>query len=149
MHLGVRSEMNDQVNLGIVDAVDATVVGGVVTGEVLEQRVERVCPRVRALVDAENPMPVGLQTQRKVRADLESDLAAYDIQDKPTLQGFYSVLQAVAMLDGRYDEAMAYVEKTRAIELKESKKLMTGQVLAAYHASLHSPSVSFTILLSS
>ena len=68
----------------------------------------------------------------KVRADLESDLATYDIQDKPTLQGFYSVLQAIAMLDGRHDDALAYIEKVRGIELKESKKLMTGQLLVAY-----------------
>jgi subtilisin family serine protease len=71
----------------------------------------------------------------KVKADLEADLNAYDIQDKPTLQGFYTVLQSIAVFEGKLDEANALTEKVRSIELKESKKLMTGQTLAAYSAA--------------
>lgn len=67
----------------------------------------------------------------KVKADLESDLAKFDIQDKPTLQGYYGILQQIAMFEGRHDDALAYVERIRALELKEAKRLMTGQSLMA------------------
>ena len=67
----------------------------------------------------------------KVKADLESDLAKFDIQDKPTLQGYYGILQQIAMFEGRHDDALAYVERIRALELKEAKRLMTGQSLIA------------------
>jgi subtilisin family serine protease len=67
----------------------------------------------------------------KVKADLESDLAKFDIQDKPTLQGYYGILQQIAMFEGRHDDALAYVERIRGLELKEAKRLMTGQSLMA------------------
>ncbi|MEI7657347.1 MAG: S8 family serine peptidase [Phycisphaerae bacterium] len=68
----------------------------------------------------------------KVKADLEADLAKFDIQDKPTLQGYYGILQQIAMFEGRHDEALSYVERIRGLELKEAKRLMTGQTLSAY-----------------
>lgn len=71
----------------------------------------------------------------KLKADLESDLAAYDIQDKSTLQQYYSVLQGIAVIEGRLDDVQPLTEKIRAIELKESKKLMAGQTLAAFIAA--------------
>jgi subtilisin family serine protease len=71
---------------------------------------------------------------RKVKADIESDLAKFDIQDKPTLQQYYGVLQGIALLEGRLDDVIPFTDKIRAIELKESKKLMTGQTVAAYVA---------------
>jgi subtilisin family serine protease len=75
------------------------------------------------------------QLAAKLRADLESDLATLDIQDKSTLQSYYSALQAIAVHEGRYDDALSYVEKSRAIETKESKKLMSGQLLRAIVAA--------------
>lgn len=71
----------------------------------------------------------------KVKADLTNDLAKYDIQDPSTLQGMYGLLQNIAMLDGKYEEAVGYTEKIRALEKKESRKLMAGQALAAYAAA--------------
>lgn len=67
----------------------------------------------------------------KVKADLEADLATFDIQDKPTLQGYYGILQQIAMFEGRFDDALVYVERIRELELKEAKRLMTGQSLMA------------------
>ncbi|NUQ66744.1 MAG: S8 family serine peptidase [Phycisphaerales bacterium] len=67
----------------------------------------------------------------KVKADVEGDLAKYDIQDKATLQQYLGLLQSVAMIEGRLDDAAAYVEQIKSVETKESKKLMAGHVLAS------------------
>ncbi len=75
----------------------------------------------------------------QVRADIESDLEAYDIQDRSTLQQFYGVLQSIATSEDRDEDALGYVEKIRALEQKESKKLMTGQVLLALVESKAAP----------
>lgn len=73
-----------------------------------------------------------LELAAKVRADIESDLATYEIPDANTLQGMYGTLQMIDMLEGRYDEALAWVEKIRELEGKESKKLTMGMELKAY-----------------
>jgi subtilisin family serine protease len=67
----------------------------------------------------------------KVKADTEADLAQYQIEDRTTLQGYYGTLQQIAMFEGRFDDAIGFVERIRELEAKESKKLMTGQVLTA------------------
>jgi subtilisin family serine protease len=72
----------------------------------------------------------------KIKADAESDLAKYDITDPTTLKEYYGLLQGVAALEGRWDEVLGYIEKVRAIEQKESKKLMTGSTVIAYTSAL-------------
>lgn len=67
----------------------------------------------------------------KVKADTQSDLDQYEISDRTTLQGYYTLLQQIAIFEGRLDDGAAYVEKVRDLEAKESKKLMTGQMLLA------------------
>ena len=67
----------------------------------------------------------------KVRADIESDLLKYDITDVATLKDMYNTLQQIAIFEGRDQDAIALIEKSRAIETKEAKKLMTGQVLTS------------------
>jgi subtilisin family serine protease len=64
----------------------------------------------------------------KVKADVESDLAKYKIDDPTTLQGYYGLLQSIAMLEGRDSDAAGYIEKVRGLETKESKRLTTGLV---------------------
>ena len=68
--LRVGGEMDDQVDLGVLDAVDPAVERRVVAREILMERVELLRPRVRALVDAEDRVAVPEQAQREVRADL-------------------------------------------------------------------------------
>ena len=70
MHLRVRGEVDDEVDLRIFDAVDPSAERRVVAGEVLEQVSELVRPRVLALVDTEDLVAVALQPQREIRTDL-------------------------------------------------------------------------------
>ena len=71
VHLRVRGEVDDEVDLGVLDAVDAARERRVMAGEILEQRREGVAdPGVRPLVDAEDLVAVREQAQREVRADL-------------------------------------------------------------------------------
>src|SRR4051794_5487432 len=67
----------------------------------------------------------------QVKADTEADLAKYKIDDPTTLQGYYTLLQQVAMIEGRLEDAAGYTEKIKGLESKESKKLTTGLVLAS------------------
>lgn len=80
----------------------------------------------------------------KVKADVQSDLDEYDISDRTTLQGYYTLLQQIAMFEGRLDDAASYVEKVRDLEAKESKKLMTGQMLLAMITAMRTTGVDQT-----
>jgi hypothetical protein len=68
----------------------------------------------------------------KVRADAESLLEQYDIQDAKTLQGVYSLLQQITFIEGDYEHSFEYLEKSRDLEQKEAQKLMMGNVSYAY-----------------
>src|SRR5712691_3882781 len=70
VHLCVRREMNNQVNLGIFDPADTARKRWVVSGEILEQVAEVVRPRIEPLVDAEDVMTVAREAEREVRSDL-------------------------------------------------------------------------------
>lgn len=83
----------------------------------------------------------------KVRTDIESDLATCDIQDKTTLQGFYTTLQAVAMLEGRYDDALSYIDRIKELETKEPQRLVTGVVQHALVAAKKAPQANATAAL--
>ena len=71
----------------------------------------------------------------EVRADLESDLATYEIPDKTTMRGYYGSLRTIAFIEGRNDDYMDLLEKQRAMDEKESSKLMTGNVTKALLAA--------------
>jgi subtilisin family serine protease len=64
----------------------------------------------------------------KVRTNIESDLAKYDIKDPTTLKGYEQLRMQIAMVEGRMDDIPAIIERVRALETKESARLMTGQV---------------------
>lgn len=83
----------------------------------------------------------------KVRTDIESDLATCDIRDKTTLQGFYTTLQAVAMLEGRYDDALSYIDRIKELETKEPQRLVTGVVQHALVAAKKAPQANATAAL--
>jgi len=75
----------------------------------------------------------------QVRADLEADLARYQVDDAATLQGWYGTLANLALLDGRWDDAVRHLDQVTALETKESLRLVGGQVgraLADAHAQL-------------
>lgn len=62
----------------------------------------------------------------KVRADIEADLAKYEINDAATLQNLYGRLLNVELLNGQYDRALLRIEQIRGLEDKEAAKLTTG-----------------------
>jgi subtilisin family serine protease len=66
-----------------------------------------------------------------LKKDTEADLAQYKIEDPTTLQGYYGVLLQISVFEGRYEDALTFIEKIRGLESKESKKLMTGQTTRA------------------
>jgi subtilisin family serine protease len=61
-----------------------------------------------------------------IRADLEADLAGYDIRDATTREGIESTLLALDLMDGRWDAAEARVAVLRGLEEKEAKRLTVG-----------------------
>ena len=67
-----------------------------------------------------------------VRADQQRLLDDYDIQDPTTLQTIYGVLSRTDFLAGDYDGALAWSEKSRALEDKEANRLTDGMVLKAW-----------------
>ena len=74
-----------------------------------------------------------------VRADLENDLNRYQLDDTATLQDWYGALANLAILDGRWDRAVGYLDRVTALEEKEAARLTGGQTvraLAAAHAVL-------------
>ena len=75
-----------------------------------------------------------------LKHDLEADLAAYDIQDRSTLQRYKSTLLALALLDHDYDTARRLIGELRALEEKPSLRLTTGLVSEAFiNASVKHP----------
>ncbi|MEJ2085296.1 MAG: S8 family serine peptidase [Acidobacteriota bacterium] len=68
----------------------------------------------------------------RVRADVESVLAAYEINDATTLKNYYGTLLSLQMLDGQYDQAEATIQTLRDLEDKPAAKLLTGQLTGAW-----------------
>ena len=66
-----------------------------------------------------------------VRADVESDLATYDIGDKAAVQRLLNTLLSLDLVQGRDADVRARVEAVRALEDKEATRLTTGLVALA------------------
>jgi hypothetical protein len=62
----------------------------------------------------------------QVRADLESDLNNYDIQDKTTLKNLKGTLLKLDLLEGKNDEARKLIAELQDLEDKPALKLTTG-----------------------
>lgn len=71
----------------------------------------------------------------QVRANIESDLAKYDITDKTTLRGYQMQLMQIAVFQGREADALKHLENARELETKESTRLMMGQSLLSMFAA--------------
>jgi subtilisin family serine protease len=63
---------------------------------------------------------------KRLRADLESDLRAYDIEDRTTVKGYHSALMALDLIEGRNDAVLAHVARIRELEDKPSSRLTLG-----------------------
>jgi len=62
----------------------------------------------------------------QVRADVEKDLADYDIEDKTTLKNLKGTLLKLDLLEGKNDEARKLITELRDLEDKPALKLTTG-----------------------
>ncbi|MCI0366389.1 MAG: S8 family serine peptidase [Phycisphaerales bacterium] len=64
-----------------------------------------------------------------LRADLEADLAAYDIRDAAALRSYYRALSTIAMIHHRPDDALNYELKAAALEEKPAARILSGMTL--------------------
>jgi subtilisin family serine protease len=62
----------------------------------------------------------------ELRRNIESDLARYEIADKTTLRRWIATLVYLDMFDGRYDAALAGIQRRRELQDKPASKLTTG-----------------------
>jgi subtilisin family serine protease len=62
----------------------------------------------------------------QVRADTESDLANYDIEDKTTLKRLKGTLLTLDLLEGKNDDTRAIIAELQNLEDKPAEKIMTG-----------------------
>ena len=69
-----------------------------------------------------------LTLAKAIQADIENDLATYDIRDDNTIQGFYAVLGTVALLEEDWQGYLDWLAKRRALETKEANRLTMGLV---------------------
>ena len=61
-----------------------------------------------------------------VKADLLDMLDRYQIEDHAALRDFYNTLEALAVMEGDYETALAYAEKRRELADKPAARYMTG-----------------------
>src|ERR1700733_3112885 len=61
-----------------------------------------------------------------LQKDLEADLRGYDIEDKTTLEKYYSSLMEIAVLKGEYDVAQSYLQKENVLQDKAGAKALAG-----------------------
>jgi len=64
-----------------------------------------------------------------LRADLEGDLAAYEITDPAALRSYYRTLGTIAFLEHRPEDALAYEDKARPLEEKPAARIISGMTL--------------------
>ena len=88
--------------------------------------------KVRELLGSEEQIA---ELAAKVRANVENDLNTYEINDATTLQGMYSTLANIDLLEGKTDAALARLEQIRQLEDKEAKRLTTGLTTKAMIAA--------------
>ena len=71
----------------------------------------------------------------QVRSDIEKLLDSYTIEDKSTLRTLYTTLEGIALLTGKYDDALADADKVREFQDKPAERLMSGLVAHAIAAA--------------
>ena len=83
-------------------------------------------PLQGTVIDLMNDPQRFAELRTRMRQDLESDLATYDITDAATLQGKYSTLVTLSLLDRDYPSVLRYLDAVKKLEDKESAKVMNG-----------------------
>lgn len=71
----------------------------------------------------------------QVEKDVDRTLSRYDIQDASTLRRLYTVRSQIDFLNSRYESAIDWMEKRRALEDKEANRLTVGLTLKAWVAA--------------
>ena len=73
--------------------------------------------------------------RKQVRADINSDLATYEIDDAATMKKFYQTLVTIDLAEKKFDAAVAGLDRILVLEDKEANRLMDGLVTRAYIAA--------------
>lgn len=85
------------------------------------------------------------QIANQIYTNAEHDLVKYDIQDKSTLSGYYSVLMLIDLHRGDYDKVLEKSAFLKSLEDKEEERATMGLFTAAYiHACKQTHSTSST-----
>ncbi|UCF71248.1 MAG: S8 family serine peptidase [candidate division WOR-3 bacterium] len=66
--------------------------------------------------------------RKLVRADIENDLAVYEIEDRTTLRGYYNVLLLLDVMDADYENALEKIHRIRELHDKQARRLTSGIV---------------------
>lgn len=73
---------------------------------------------------------------RPLRADLESDLARFDIREPESLKDRLFVVALLDALDNRWPDALARIEQVAAVETRPAEKVMTGLTIRVWADAL-------------
>jgi subtilisin family serine protease len=77
-----------------------------------------------------------------LRKDIEADLRDHDIEDRATRTGFLGTLAQIAVLQGRFDDALALAAQVKELQEKPALKLLVGLQLRPLVASRRAPAAS-------
>ena len=72
---------------------------------------------------------------KALRRDFQSVLDRYEIPDKAVERGYLATLAQLDYLEGRYDDALARLDRIRALEEKPADRLLSGMSMRAMIAS--------------
>lgn len=72
------------------------------------------------------------EVARPLRADLELDLAQFDIRDPRSLKDRLFLLALLDALDGRWTEALARIDRIATIEVVPADRVMTGLTIRVW-----------------
>lgn len=75
------------------------------------------------------------QLRKEVRADIDSDLAKYEISDPATLKKYYQTMVLLDLADRKFKAAIDGLDRILLLEDKEANQLMDGLVTRAYIAA--------------
>jgi subtilisin family serine protease len=68
----------------------------------------------------------------EVKGNVLGTLTEYEIKDATTLRRFTALEMQIAMLENRFDDVPALIERMRGLETKESSRIITGLTILSY-----------------